>query len=126
MKITLPDKSNDEADDLPLESVDFLKRTSNWIPEIETRLGMLSLNSIFKSLHSNLASKTDTPREVSASCIEGAMHEIFAHGKEVYDDFQRKMKLVCIECNLPVPAVEHTFEERVKHWREKYSPKESV
>lgn len=76
--------------------------------------------SIFKSLHSNLKSKTATPREVSVSCIESAMHEWFAFGKETYEDRQKKMIKVCEDANLPVPAVHVTYQERVDMWKNKY------
>jgi hypothetical protein len=120
MKITLPDKGNDAHKDLSLADADFLKRKSNYIPEIDRKIGQLDEKSIFKSLHSNLKSKTVSQREVAVSCIEGAMHEWFAHGREVYEDRQEKMKLVCRDAKLPIPAVHMTFDERVELWKEKY------
>lgn len=120
MKITLPDKSEDRCADLDVNDADFLKRNSNYIPEIGTRIGKLSENSIFKSLHCNLKSKTETPTTVAISCIETAMHEWFAHGREVYNDRQEKMRKVCSDLDLPVPAVEYSFDSRVAHWKEKY------
>lgn len=120
MKITLPDKGDDVRDDLGHNEADFLKRMSNYIPEIDRKIGKLAEASIFKSLHSNLKSTSATPREVAVSCIEGAMHEWFAHGRKIYEARQAKMKLVCRDARLPVPAVDLTFDERVEQWKEKY------
>jgi hypothetical protein len=124
--ITLPDKSEDECDFLLIEEADFLKRQSNFIPEIGTRIGKLTEMSIFKSLHCNLKSKTETPTTVAISCIETAMHEWFAHGREVYEDRQKKMLAVCEEMELPVPAAHYTFDERVQMWKEKYGTSDQV
>jgi hypothetical protein len=119
MKITLPDKSDDEVDHMDDEDADFLKRNSVFIPEIGIDIGALSNDSIMKSLHANLKSETK-PLAVAVNCIETAMHEWFGHGKEVYEDKQRRMKLVCEDMELPVPAVHMTYDERVKKWIEKY------
>lgn len=126
VKITLPDKSDDECEFLLIEEADFLKRQSNFIPEIGTRIGKLNEDSIFKSLHCNLKSKTETPTTVAISCVETAMHEWFAHGREVYEDRQKKMQAVCDDIGLPVPAVYYTFDERVTMWKEKYGIPDQV
>jgi hypothetical protein len=121
MKITPPDKREDDIPDfMDIADTDFLKRQSQYIPEIGTRIGKLDEMSIFKSLHSNQKSKNVTDREVATSCIEGAMHEWFAHGRDVYDLRSAQMTEVCKLVDLPVPATRVTFDERVKHWLEKY------
>lgn len=123
IKITLPNKSDDEVAFMQSEDADFIKRQSNFIPEIGCSIGKLCEDSIFKSLHANIRSKTELPEQVSSSCIETAMHEWFAHGKEVYTMRQQQMRRVCERANLPVPAVNISFQERVDHWLEKYSSK---
>lgn len=120
MKITLPDKSDDEKAFMLDEEADFLKRNSVYIPEIGTSIGALDEMSIFKSLHSNLKSKTASDTEVAMSCIDGAMHEWFAHGRDVYNDRRQKMMAVCERVDLPLPSVRATFDERVVAWKEKY------
>nr|ULG00091.1 MAG: hypothetical protein 1 [Salisharnavirus sp.] len=117
MKITLPSKTDDVQEFLPTNEVDFLKRRSNFIPEIGHALGALDEDSIFKSLHANLRSKSQSPREVAASCMEGAMHEWFAHGREVYEKRRQQMETVCERARLPVPAVKISFDDRVDHWK---------
>lgn len=121
MKITLPDKSDDEVCFMDIKDSDFLKRKSNFIPEIGHSIGKLDENSIFKSLHANLASKSCLPEEVSSSCIETAMHEWFAHGRELYNVRAEQMREVCDLADLPVPAVHVTFDERVRNWQNKYT-----
>lgn len=121
IKITLPDKGDDIVEFLDIDECDFLKRRSNYIPEIKCSIGMLDEMSIFKSLHANLRSKTATKEQVACSCIEAAMHEWFAHGRQVYDTRRMQMLEVCKRVNLPVPAVQTTFDERVEFWISKYS-----
>ncbi|AYD68773.1 non-structural polyprotein [Marine RNA virus BC-1] len=120
MKITLPDKGEDEVKFMRDEDADFLKRQTNFIPEINCGIGRLDEKSIFKSLHSNLASKSATPVEVSANCVETALHEWFAHGRETYDIRRTQLQRVCDKCELPVPALKFSFDDRVEHWKSKY------
>jgi hypothetical protein len=120
-KITPPDKNEDDPAAY-LDDVDFLKRRSNYIPEIGTRIGMLEKDSIYKSLLANLSSKNATPREVARSCVEGAIHEAFAFGREEYEDFRSKLKQVCDATDLHVPSLDIDFDERVVMWHTKYTP----
>nr|ULG00080.1 MAG: hypothetical protein 1 [Salisharnavirus sp.] len=120
MKITLPNKTTESAKFLPREKADFLKRKSYFIPEIGCNLGQLDEMSIFKSLHCNLKSKVALPHEVAAGCIETALHEWFAYGREHYEMRARQMRELCKRVDLPVPATNVTFDERVAHWKEKY------
>lgn len=124
MKLTLPNKSDDEVPFLEYENTDFLKRKSNFIPEIGCAIGMLDEDSIFKSLHSNIKSPNVTKREVSHSCVEGALHEWFAFGREHYEKRRAQMQEVCELAQLPVAALEVTFDERVAAWQDKYKVQE--
>ena len=121
MKVTLPDKSDDVSLFMDKGDADFLKRKTNYISKIGCGLGKLDENSIFKSLHSNLLSRSATPREVATSCIETALHEWFAFGEEHYELRRSQMRLVCDEMDLPIVAVNFTFDDRVESWKEKYS-----
>jgi len=120
MKITLPDKGTSSCAFMNVEDVDFLKRKSNYIPQISRNIGKLDENSIFKSLHCNLKSKSASPVEVAASCVESAMHEWFAFGKDHYEKRREEMKEVCERANIPLSVLDISFEERVEHWKEKY------
>jgi hypothetical protein len=120
MKLTLPSKTDEERSFLTPEESDFIKRIGNFIPEIGHSIGRLDENSIWKSLHSNLKSSVATPREVAASCIETALHEWFAFGRDHYEMRRSQMMLVCEKHDLEVPALAYSFDERVAFWKEKY------
>lgn len=121
MKITPPDKGSGSEDFLDIGEVDFLKRKSVFISEINASIGALDENSIFKSLHANVAKKADR-RDVARSCIIGALHEWFAHGREVYEHRRSQMREVCERTNLgSIEHLDKTFDDRVEAWLEKYS-----
>lgn len=120
MKLTLPSKTDDEIDFLDFEDTDFLKRKSFFIPEIGCHIGQLDEDSIWKSLHCNMISRSCTPKEVSCSCVEGALHEWFAFGRNHYEMRRMQMKRVCELAQLPVAALDITYDERVDHWIDKY------
>jgi hypothetical protein len=122
MKITDPNKTENVADDLDIDEADFLKRKSQYIPEIGVRIGKLSKDSMLKPLLANLKSRTESPENVAVSCVETYMHELFAHGRLVYNQDQTKIKQICMESlGFIPPAVNATFDERVEMWHEKYS-----
>jgi hypothetical protein len=120
MKITLPSKTDEVKEFLSKEEADFLKRRSVFIPEIGFELGALDEDSIFKSLHSNLKSSAQTPREVAVSCVETAIHEWFAHGRDVYEMRRTQMEEVCKRASLPVPQVHLSFEDQIDHWKQQH------
>jgi hypothetical protein len=121
MKITRPDKKEGGEEFMDVGDVDFLKRKSNFIPEIGHPIGKLDEDSIFKSLHMNIKSSSVTPLEVATSCLDTAMHEWFAYGREHYDMRRAQMLKVIEDLNVPLlPSVVATFDERVDHWKEKY------
>lgn len=122
MKITDPNKTENVQDDMNIEDADFLKRQSQYIPEIGYRIGKLSKNSMYKPLCNNLKSKgKETRMTVAVQCIETYMHELFAHGQDEYNKDQPKIKELCdrVIGTIP-PAVAYTFDDRVKMWKEKY------
>jgi hypothetical protein len=117
MKITVPDKSDVECDFMLFEEIDFLKRKSTYVPEIGCSIGKLAEESIFKSLHSNLLSKVETPREVSASCVAQALNEWFPYGRDYYELRREQLGQVCRECGIPVPALHISYDDRVEMWK---------
>lgn len=122
MKITEPNKTDNIEDDMDVDDADFLKRHSQFIPEIGTRIGKLSKTSMYKPFFANLKSKTETPEIVAISCIETYMHELFAHGQEEYEHDQPLIKELCVRVlDFVPPAVQFTFDERVQMWKEKYT-----
>jgi hypothetical protein len=101
---------------------DFLKRKNRFDPDLGQIVGMLDENSIFKSLHSSLASKECTPEEVSAQNIDGALREWFFHGRAVFEQRQAEMKRVVDMTNVMPVEVNKSFDDRVEDWKSKYSP----
>jgi hypothetical protein len=120
MKITHPNKTTEALEFLSKDELDFLKRMSNYIPEIRRSIGMLNEESILKPLHAHLKSTKATMREVACDAVENALHEWFAHGREVYEDRRSKLQEVCRRNSLPVMALETDFDTRVLYWKEKY------
>ena len=122
VKITLPDKGSNTCDFLDDSEADFLKRNSAEIEGVPCAIGRLAEDSIWKSLHCNLKSRTETPSNVAMSCIETALHEWFAFGKEHYDLRLHQMKEVCSLSGLPVTAAFCSYEDRVVRWHQAYMP----
>lgn len=120
MKITLPSKTDDVVEFMDKEEVDFLKRKHHYIEEIGEWVGQLDENSIFKSLLANLKSPVATPREVAASCIETALHEWFAFGRDHYNMRKSQMETIAQKHQLSIPALNVSFDERVRLWKVKY------
>jgi len=120
VKITLPDKGDNTCEFMNEDDADFLKRQSNDIEGVPVPIGRLTEDSIWKSLHSNLKSKTETSRNVSISCIETALHEWFAFGKDHYNMRLEQMKEVCAKANLPQTPAFCSYEDRVERWHDHY------
>jgi hypothetical protein len=119
--ITVPSKEDDIVDYLDPDQADYLKRISNFIPELGVSLGALELDAIYKSWHCNLKSKTTDMREVAMSCIDSGLHEAFAHGRSVYEKMRADAKLICEKVNLSTPSLFYSFDDRVANWRLKYT-----
>ncbi|APG76845.1 hypothetical protein 1 [Beihai picorna-like virus 5] len=123
MKITMPDK---EADPIPFlldENCDFLKR-HNRLHEVGYYIGALDEESIFKSLKAVLRSKHVSLKEQAAQNIDGALREWFLHGREIYENRREQMKVVAARGDIAhmCTGLDETFDDRVRVWREKYTP----
>jgi len=122
-KVTPPDKDSEGSEYMP--GSDFLKRKSNYIPELDIKIGMIDEKSLIKPMLANVRSKAVTEVEVARSVLESAAHEIFAHGREKYDEWMLKLRDVAERANVVCPILDITFDERVEAWKEKYcSPQE--
>lgn len=121
MKITEPSKSDEAHDDMDVEDADFLKRKSNYIPEIGVSIGALDKESMLRPFLANLKSANVTPNMVAISCVETYAHELFAHGREEYEHDQQLLREMCKNAlEFVPPAVDYTFDERVRMWKDKY------
>jgi hypothetical protein len=121
MKITLPDKSDNSCAFMEEEDADFLKRSSATIEGIPVPIGRLAEESIFKSLHCNLRSKSTSKAEVAVSCMETALHEWFAYGREYYEMRREQLTRVAYAAGLCPTKAFVPYEERVATWHEKYA-----
>lgn len=119
--ITPPDKKSEGDHFFEDDKLDFLKRQSSYIPEIDRKIGRLEEDSILRSFLYNVKSASVDPQEVALSCVDSAMHEWFAFGRDHYEKRRSEMKLVCEDAGiLHYPILDITFEDRVKKWKENY------
>jgi len=116
MTLTMPDKTSAPLEFLTIYHVDFLKRKSFYHIDIGYRIGKLDLDSILKSLYTVTCDKRDENNVIS-SIIGSAMHELFFHGREVYDEFARKLNVVVSEVGLVVPALTISYDEKLEKIR---------
>jgi hypothetical protein len=59
-----------------------------------------------------------TKKEVACSCVEVALHEWFAHGREHYEMRRQQLIAACAEDEkLVVEALKYTFDDRVAKWK---------
>lgn len=120
---TMPDKESAPVAFMNDHEADFLKRKNEYSQDLGLIVGKLEEKSLFKSLHSILESKVESPLSVSAQNIGSALREWFFHGKEVYEHRREQMKQIAAEHDLPVPDLEVTYEERVENFKNKYTYK---
>jgi hypothetical protein len=85
-------------------------------------MGILDEKSIFKSLHSNLKSKTETQEAVASSCIGSALTEWFLYGREKYDERRAQMKEVAERHGLTelVHGLDLDYDDRITKFRHTY------
>lgn len=121
IKITPPDKdSTDEDEFLPICRADFLKRLSHQPEGLPVPIGRLDENSILKSLHCNLKSKTASDREVALSTAESALHEWFAYGRDHYEMRRTQLTEIMDRVGIaPSPAF-CPYDDRVQKWHETF------
>lgn len=123
---TMPDKTSDSRPYMRAEECDFLKRKSVYHPELDVKLGALSEDSIFKSLHCVGKSEL-TPETQAVTNIDGAMREWFLHGRDVYEKRRAQMREVAVEHGLVAWCNELSldFDSAVERWKQRYRPTES-
>jgi len=122
MKATMPDKTSDPVAFMNRFEVDFLKRKDCFNPDLGVYVGQLDENSIFKSLHSILESKAESPLEVSKTNLEGAMREWFFYGRKHFEMRQEQMLKVASKAGIVSDYLEKSYDEHVEDWKKKYEP----
>jgi len=123
LEYTAPDKTPIIPPFRPKGEVNFLKRDSLYVPEFGTYNGLLDEKSIFKSLHSNLASKELTRHQLAAVCICGALREWFLYGRFVFDKRRKQLLEIVKKHDLEIHCdkiIYADFDQLLTDWREKY------
>lgn len=122
---TMPDKNSKLVEYMHTDDAEFLKRKSVYHDALGLRVGALSEDSIFKSLHMYVKTTTSpSPNEMSAENIDTALLEWFNHGPEIYEQRRQQMKQVAEKCGIihMVRTLDLTYEDRVENWKDKYRP----
>jgi hypothetical protein len=128
MKFTMPDKTSTPTKFMTDEDADLLKRKNVFNPETGLIFGALAEDSIFKSLHSVLKSKSVSNEEQCMSNIDGALREWFAHGRKVYEMRRLQMQKVAAlaEITHGCAELQTTYDDCVDRYCDKYSIKRKV
>jgi len=132
IEYTMADKDAESIPYITLEDADFLKRATVFRSEYSDPniggkgmyLAKLSEESIFKSLHCNMLSKVVSKEEISRQCLDGALRELWFHGKEHFEMRHEQFKCVVAEHDWEhtiSPNFYKTFDEREIEWLEKYN-----
>lgn len=101
---TMADKEGVSIPFIKMEDCSFLKRSFRYDEEREVYLGPLEVMSLFKTLHTCVKSDTISLELQNRDMVSSVLFEAFLQGKEFYDDFRMKMKIVLKKC-----SVEHWF-----------------
>jgi len=143
IEYTMADKDAESIPYITLAETDFLKRATVFRPEYadlratEFRpeytdpstgeegmyLAKLSEDSIFKSLHCNMLSKTVSKEEIARQCLDGALRELWFYGREHFEMRHEQFKKIVAEHewqHLISPNFYKTFDEREEEWLDKY------
>jgi len=97
--LTMPDKESAPEKYLTDERADFLKRHNIYNEELDQIFGALDKDSIFKSLHCVLRSKVVSPDTVAMMNIDGALREMWFHGREDYETLRSQLQEVAARHN---------------------------
>jgi hypothetical protein len=123
---TMPNKEDEMVEFMMWDEAEFLKRKDSYIPEIKHTIGALALDSVWKSFHCQLKSKNITKEEHAIAVVQSGVVEIWAHGRSVYDYYVPLIREVVKECNLVVPGLDKTFDDRVAEWFDNYTKNKDV
>lgn len=132
IEYTMADKDAESVPYIKLEEADFLKRATVFRPEYSDPstgekgmyLAKLSEDSIFKSLHCNMLSKVVSKEEIARQCLDGALRELWFHGREHFEMRHEQFKEIVAEHewqHVISPNFYKTFDEREEEWLEKYN-----
>lgn len=90
LTVTSADKEGELKDYAKFAEIDFLKRKFVWSKDLKRYVGPIQEESIYRSLCQYMKSDTDESL-IAASNIDGALDEWFFHGREIFENRQRKI-----------------------------------
>lgn len=126
MGFTMPNKEDELVDYMEEKDVDFLKRKSEYNPDLGRKVGLLSEDSILKRLLACVRSSELSPEEHSAVNIESSLNDYFYYGRDIFEDRFAKLYTVAGENGILhlCPGFSRSYDDRVIEWRQKYLDEE--
>jgi len=110
---TTPDKQDTTHPYVAFNEVDFLKRKSAFFAPLGHEVGVLSEDSIMKSLFCCLRSKSVLPGVQCAGAMDSALHEWFYHGEEIFEDRRAKFQEIYNRSGFRPASLDLSFQDRV-------------
>lgn len=119
---TMPDKESEPVPYMSDSDADFLKRHNKFNTDVGLYCGALDKKSIYKSLHRCLKSGALTPQQHAAQVIDGALREMFYHGRSDYEEFRTNIRKVAeeAEVNALCLVLNETYDDRLQNFKETY------
>jgi len=125
-KYTMPDKESELVESMKPEEVEFLKRKTTYIKEIDCHVGALCEESMTKNLFMRVKSKDTelSDHALDAMNIDGVLRDAFFHGRDKYEEYRVKMKELAGKTNLTnyCELLSQDFDHRVHVWKMRYDP----
>lgn len=119
---TTPDKDAEAiVDFFHVDDVDFLKRKSVFIPELNCRVGALDEDSIMKPLLCGTAPKVGDEKKTLSAIVNTTLFEAFLHGREKYDWYRERCSKLVDRQGAAAEGLLQSFDDRVESWKETYS-----
>jgi hypothetical protein len=122
MVFTMPDKKSTPTPFMRFSETDFLKRKSKKVEGTDQWIGALDKGSIFKSLHAVLYSSAITMKDQCAQNIDGALREMWCHGREDYEELRVQLREVAERHELVHRCLrlDVTWDQAFDEYRERY------